>query len=358
MVFIGGPRQVGKTTLATSFIRRYKDAHPAYLNWDNEMDRRKIQKGEWPKSESLIVFDEVHKHKGWQGLIKGFYDTWKNTHKFIVTGSARLDLYRKGGDSLLGRYHHHRIHPFSLPEVGINNKNLEALFQFGGFPEPFLSKDAVELRRWHIQRVSKLVRQDLRDLENITHLEKVELMADALPSRVGSLLSVKSLAEDLEVSDKTVKRWLQIMDNLYYCYSISSFGAPKIKATKKAKKLYLWDWSQIEDPGAKFENMVASHLLKLCHHWEDVWGFKTELRFLRDDTGKECDFVVIKNKKPLFAVECKLNSTQLSPSLQYLRSKVKIDKWYQVHMGTEELRLAPDLTVLPLARFCELENLV
>jgi uncharacterized protein len=359
MVLIGGPRQIGKTTLATSLIKNYQDGHPAYLNWDNELSRRIILKSLWPKDEPIIIFDEIHKRKGWQGLIKGFWDTWKNTQRFVVTGSARLDVFRKGGDSMMGRYHYYRIHPFTLPELSITNENLHILFKFGGFPEPLLEQNETELRRWHLQRVSKLVRIDLRDLENVSDLDKVEVLAETLPTRVGSTLSYKSLAEDLEVSDKTVKRWVQILDSLYYCYLISPLGSPKIKAIKKSQKLYLWDWSQIEDPAARFENMVASHLLKLCDYWQDVLGHKTELRYIRDETGKECDFVLIRDKKPLFAVECKLSSTDISPSLLYLKERLSIPKWYQVYFeGEKDRTISPDLMVLSFEKFCEEVKLI
>jgi predicted AAA+ superfamily ATPase len=357
MVFIGGPRQVGKTTLATQCLAKFKPGHPAYLNWDNEMDRRQILSGTWPANEPLIILDEIHKRKGWQTLVKGAWDKWKGSIQFIVAGSARLDIFRKGGDSLLGRYHYYRLHPFSLPELGYSPENLKRLFIFGGFPEPLLQEDERELRRWHLQRVAKLVRVDLRDLENVSDLDKVEVLAENLPARVGAPLSYKSLAEDLAVSDKTVKRWVDILDNLYYCFRISPFGSPKIKALKKSQKLYLWDWSQLEDAAAKFENMVASHLLKFCHFQEDINGHKFELRYLRDELGRECDFVVLKNNKALFAVECKLTRAEISPSLVYLRRHLKIPQWYQVFLEGEGARLIePDLKVLNFTDLCrELE---
>jgi predicted AAA+ superfamily ATPase len=358
MVFIGGPRQVGKTTLATSFLNKYYDGHPAYLNWDNELSRKIIQKGEWSKKEPLIILDEIHKRKGWQSFVKGIWDTWKNTQRFVITGSARLNVFRKGGDSLMGRYHYYRIHPFTLPELGITNENLKILFKFGGFPEPLLAQDETELRRWHLQRVSKLVRIDLRDLENVSDLDKVELLAEALPERVGNPLSYKSLAEDLEVSDKTVKRWVQILDSLYYCYLIPPLGSDKIKAIKKSQKLYLWDWSQIEDPGFRFENMVASHLLKLCDYWQDVLGYRSELRYIRDEKGREVDFVVLRDRKPLFAVECKLADSNISQSLLELKSKFNIPKWYQVHMGSKARVLQPDLSILPFEMLCQELSLI
>jgi predicted AAA+ superfamily ATPase len=358
MVFMGGPRQVGKTTMAVSLIQNYHDGHPAYLNWDNEQSRKIVLQSLWPKDQPLIVFDEIHKRKGWQGLFKGIWDTWKNTQKFLVTGYARLDLFRKGGDSMLGRYHYYRIHPYTLNELGNTKENLQILFQFGGFPEPLLEQNEIELRRWHLQRVAKLVRIDLRDLEDVSNLDKVELLAEALPSKVGSGLSYKSLAEDLEVSDKTVKRWVKILDSLYYCYLIAPFGSPKIKAIKKTNKLYLWDWSQVEDPGCKFENMVASHLLKICDFWQDVLGYRTELRYIRDDSGKECDFVVLRDRKPLFAVECKLSDANISPSLLYFKAKLDIPKWYQVHLGDQTKVISPDFSILPFDKFCKVIELI
>ncbi len=259
---------------------------------------------------------------------------------------------------MMGRYHYYRIHPFTLPELGGSKENLAALFQYGGFPEPLLAQDETELRRWHLQRVSKLIRIDLRDLENVSDLDKVELLAESLATRVGSPLSYKSLAEDLEVSDKTVKRWVQILDSLYYCYLIPPFGSTKIKAIKKSQKLYLWDWSQIDDAGFRFENMVASHLLKLCDYWQDVLGHRSELRYIRDEKGKEVDFVVLRDRKPLFAVECKLSDADVAPSLLEFKSKLDIPKWYQVHMGTKIRNVDPNYSVLPFEKFCEEVHLI
>ena len=358
MVFLGGPRQVGKTTLASSLLKNYFDGHPGYLNWDNDISRRVIQKAEWSKTEPLIVLNEIHKRKGWQSFVKGIWDTWKNTQRFIITGSARLNIFRKGGDSMLGRYHYYCIHPFTLPELGVSKDNLTALFKFGGFPEPLLAQDETELRRWHLQRVSKLVRIDLRDLENVSNLDRVEVLADSLATRVGNPLSYKSLAEDLEVSDKTVKRWVQILDSLYYCYLIPPFGSTKIKAIKKSQKLYLWDWSQIDDPGFRFENMIASHLLKLCDYWQDVHGHKAELRYIRDEKGKEVDFVVLKDRKPLFAVECKLSDTDAAPALLEFKARLDIPKWYQVHMGTKTRIIDSNYKILPFEDFCEEAQLI
>lgn len=358
MVFLGGPRQVGKTTLSQSLIKKYKDGHPAYLNWDSDTDRKKIKNRVWPAKEKLIVLDEIHKFRGWRNFVKGLYDTLKNTHTFLITGSARLDMFRKGGDSMLGRYFYYRLHPFSLPELGLTLKNQKKLFKFGGFPEPLLKEDERFLKRWHGSRLSKLVRSDLRDLETVKDLDKVELLAEELPHKVGSPLSVKSLAEDLQIDPKTAKRWIGILDSLYYCFQISPYGAPKIRAVKKEKKLYLWDWSQVSEQGERFENMMACQLLKFCHYHQDVNGEKMELRYIRDTDKREIDFVVLKNKKPLFAVECKLNSKAFSPHIFYFKDRTPIEKFYQVFLEGEEMQKDDLIKSVSFQTFCKLEEMV
>ena len=358
MVFLGGPRQSGKTTLAQSLLDNYKDGHPAYLNWDLERHRQKIRNHEWPASEKFIIFDEIHKHRNWRNLVKGIYDTLRNTHSFIITGSARLDHCRKGGDSLLGRYYYYRLHPFSLPEVGISEDKLNRLFTYGGFPEAFLRADKRYLRKWHQERLAKIVKQDLRDLESVKDIDKVELLAEELPRRIGSPLSVNSLSQDLEVDPKTTKRWLGILDALYYCFQIAPLGSPQIRAVKKEQKLYLWDWSQIEEPGIRFENMMACQLLKYCHFHEDVDGYKMELRYLRDTDKREVDFVVLKNKKPCFAVECKLKATSTSPHIFYFRQRTSIKTFYQVSLEADNRQVEENISLTSFADFCRREKMV
>lgn len=355
MVFLGGPRQVGKTTFSQQLLPSYYDQHPAYLNWDNLDDRRKIMAGEWPSAEKLIVLDELHKFAKWRGLIKGFYDKLKNTHQFLVTGSARLDYYRKGGDSLLGRYHYYRMHPLTLPEVSedFSKIALQRLLQFGGFPEPYLKEDKVSLKRWHRQRQERIVYSDIRDLENVKEISNIELLINSLPERVGSPLSRKNLAQDLEVDFKTVEKWISILENVYYCYRISPYGPPKIRAVKKEQKLYLWDWSELDEAGPRWENFVAGHLLKYCHFHEDTQGEKMELRFLRDVYGKEIDFVVLKNKKPIFAVECKTGEKSASPHLSYFSERTNIPMFYQVHQGTKSQFISDKIKILPFGEFCK-----
>jgi predicted AAA+ superfamily ATPase len=354
MVFLGGPRQVGKTTFSQHLLNNYFDGHPAYLNWDNLDDRKIIQLGEWSRDQKLLIFDELHKFKNWRSLIKGFFDKFKNTHQFLVTGSARLDYYRKGGDSLLGRYHYYRLHPLTLPEIQKLKLDspLETLLKYGGFPEPFLRKNEKSLKRWHKQRRERIVYSDIRDLESVKEISNIELLVNALPDRVGSPLSKKNLAQDLGVDFKTVERWLQILENVYYCYRISPYGPPKIRAVKKEQKLYLWDWSELIDEGPRWENFVAGHLLKYCHFIEDTEGDVMELRFLRDVDGREIDFVVLKNKKPLFAVECKSGEKSISPHLNYFAQRTNIPLFYQVHKGTKNFSVSDKIKVLPFVDFC------
>ena len=356
MVFLGGPRQVGKTTFAQSLLRSFSDSHPAYLNWDSLSDRQIILNGTWPSTERLLVFDEIHKYAKWRGLVKGYFDKLKNTHQFLVTGSARLDYYRKSGDSLLGRYHYYRMHPLSLAEVGV--QHFRELLYFGGFPEPFLKQQAVTLKRWHLERRERIIYSDVRDLERVNEISQIALLAEALPQRVGSPLSRKNLAEDLQIDFKTVERWISILENVYYCFRIAPFGPPKIKAVKKEQKIYLWDWSEHEDEGKRWENFVALHLLKYCHYLQDTQGEKMELRFIRDITKREIDFVVLQNKKPIFAVECKTGERQVSPHLHYFAERTNIPKFYQVHAGKKDFSVSDNIRVLPFSAFCQLVGLV
>jgi predicted AAA+ superfamily ATPase len=199
------------------------------------------------------------------------------------------------------------------------------------------------------------VRDDLRDLERIREISLVEVLADALPSRVGSPLSIKSLREDLDVAHDTAARWIEILERLFVCFRIPPFGPPRIRAVKKEQKLYLWDWSSVEDPGARFENLVASHLLKYCHFIEDTEGWRMELRFLRDTDGREVDFVVLRERKPLLAVEAKSGDREPSPAIRYFRQRTAIPRWYQTHRGTRDVMM-DGVRVLPFETLCrELE---
>ncbi len=346
MVFVGGPRQVGKTTLAKTLVGGLF-GRTAYFNWDKKRERKEMMAARWPGDAELIVLDELHKFKGWKRFIKGEYDTLKDKYKFIVTGSSRLDVYRRGGDSLQGRYHHYRLHPFSIAEIG-RAKNrpepfkelpigparmgeeLDILERFGGFPEPLIAQDARTLRRWHNERNERLFREDIRDIEVVRDLGSMKLLSDMLSARVGSLLSINSMREDLEVSHRAVSRWLDILEAFNYHFRIHPYARTPFRALKKEPKLYLWDWSEVADGPARFENLVASHLLKLVHWLYDHEGYKAGLYFLRDSLQKEVDFLVTVDEKPWFAVEVKAQDGEVSPTLRSFKERLKIPFAYQV----------------------------
>ncbi|MBI5409846.1 MAG: ATP-binding protein [Nitrospirae bacterium] len=367
MVFVGGPRQVGKTTLCRSLIADHFRNH-AYFNWDNRSDRKAITASSWPGDAELLIFDELHKYRQWKGLIKGEYDKMKDRYKFLVTGSARLDLYRRGGDSLQGRYHYYRLHPFSLPEIegisynssvrnelpinkGFHQDALEALDTFGGFPEPFIKQNKRQLRRWHNEKIERMFREDILDVQAIRDVGNMKLLSDILQLRAGSLLSLNSIREDLEVSFRSVSSWMDILEAFYYCFRLYPYSTKKIRSLKKEPKLFLWDWSEVEDEAARFENIIASHLLKYVHFITDYDGYKTELHYLRDVDKREVDFLVTIDGKPWFAVEAKINDASLSPHLTYFREKLAIPFVYQVVKKTGIDRLEKQARIISAGKF-------
>lgn len=349
MVFVGGARQVGKTSLATYLAEHHFRSYD-YLNWDYRDDRKNILQGRFKGDAQIVLFDEIHKYKEWKNYLKGHFDKHKNDFKILVTGSARLDIYRKGGDSLMGRYYYYRLHPFSLAEfldqrnnftpfeeihfLDTNREAREAsdiLLKFGGFPEPLLRQSERTLRKWHNQRSDRLVKEDIRDIENIRDLSALQVLVSILPEKVGSLLSINSLREDVPAAHKTMASWVDILERFYYHFRIYPFSHKKIKSLRKEPKMYLVDWSEIqENKSAGLENIVASHLLKLCHYMNDVDGYKIELSFLRDVEGREVDFLVTENGKPWFAVEVKASSRDISKNLAYFGEKLEIPFLYQV----------------------------
>lgn len=370
MVFIGGPRQVGKTTMANQIAHKYFPGRSQYLNWDYRPDRRSILNFEFGAENELFIFDEIHKYKDWKNYLKGFYDKHKQKIKIMVTGSSRLDIYRRGGDSLLGRYRYYRLHPLSLEElVGIKEevevfkpikfpkdnekcvKIFEDLFKFGGFPEVFLKKDEVFLRKWHIERIDRIIKEEIRDLENIREISMMEALIELLPSRVSSMVSLNSIREDLEVSFKSVRLWMDILERFYYLFRVYPYHSVKIKSLKKEPKLYLWEWSEISDEAKRFENMVASHLLKYVHYLSDVEGYRAELFYLRDVEKREVDFLVTINKKPWFCVEAKLSKEEFNRSIEYFSKKLDIPFSYQVIKGEDIDIMKGDIRVISATKF-------
>jgi hypothetical protein len=368
MVFVAGPRQVGKTTLARRILG--SSAPGVYLNWDNREDRREIRAARWPAGDALVVLDELHKWKDWKSWLKGEFDKHRGRLRFLVTGSARLDVYRRGGDSLQGRYHHYRLHPFSHrealsprepPVVAPGNELpiperapqdvLDALVAFGGFPEPFLVQSARTLRRWQKERLDRFFREDVRDLESIRDLASLQLLAELLPERVGSPLSLNALREDLNVSHRALTLWMEVLDRLYHVVRIRPFTSPRLRTLHKMPKAYLWDWSLVAEPGPRFENLLALHLLKLCHFLQDREGFDVDLHYLRDRAAREVDFLVTANRKPWFAVEAKLGDARLDPALVYFRDRLKAPWAYQVVLEGSRDFVQDGVRCLPARKF-------
>ena len=319
MVFLGGPRQVGKTTLSQVLINHDPDR---YLSWDDDNDRTRILKREFPVAEGILIFDEIHKYSNWRNYIKGLFDKRKRDLKILVTGSARLDLYRRGGDSLQGRYFFIRMYPLSVAELKLKQQeDLERLMTLGGFPEPYFAGDQQARNRWANSYRSRLVREDLATLEQIRDMAPLELLSVRLPDLVGSPISYNSLREDLGVSHASVVRWCDAFERLYYIFRVYPFGAPTIKAVKKEAKHYQLDWSLVEETGPRWENLVAVHLMKWCCYREDVLGEEVELRYFRDVEAREVDFVVCVKRRPELFIEVKASAEKSSPSLIYLKNK-------------------------------------
>jgi len=333
-VLLSGPRQVGKTTLARAWLDERGGGR--YLNWDASLDRRSILGNEPFEAVGAMVLDELHKYARWKSYLKGLYDKAHDRLEVVVTGSARLDVFARGGDSMFGRYELLRLHPLSLgelthggvPEPPGNREEwvrlgkspapealLEQLETFGGFPEPFHRASRAFHTRWSSRRRDVLLREDLRELTQIRSLSLVEHLWLLLPERVGSLLSINALREELSVAHDTMSAWLDALERLYLVYRLAPYAVRRARSLTKERKLYLWDWSQVSDPAARFENLVASHLLKAVHAWSDLGFGEFDLFYFRDREKREVDFVVTERRRPVALIECTLSDETPSPAL-------------------------------------------
>ncbi len=336
MVFIGGPRQVGKTTLAKHILMsNYPEGR--YLNWDYDEDRLAIRNARWTSDTPLLVLDELHKLPHWKTWLKGQYDATAEQHRFLVTGSAQLDVYRQGGDSLLGRYHYWRLHPFSLeeyPDGMSSDEALHRLMTVGGFPEPFLSGDEREARRWRRERLDRVIREDIRDLEAIRDIGSISLLVDLLRQRVGGLVKASNLAEDLKVSPRTITNWLAVLERMYLTFQVFPFTKSLPRAVQKPPKVYFIDTGDVlGDVGARFENVIAASLLKRLNYREDLDGYRYELRYLRDKEGREVDFAIVKDGELEELIEVKYGDDQPSRSLRYYADRLKPRRATQIVYG-------------------------
>lgn len=345
MVFVAGPRQVGKTTLAKDLI----SSEDRYFNWDDDGDRAKILKKEFPHEPGIIILDEIHKYRAWRNFVKGTFDKLRNKYQILVTGSAKLDVYRFGGDSLQGRYHFLRMHPLSVAELK-HVDAIESLMSYGGFPEPFYSQNKIDAKRWALNYRTRLIREDITSLEQVTDLGRLELLFLRLPDLVGSPLSINSLREDLQMHHTTIAKWISIFEKMYAVFRLSPFGSTKIKAVKKEQKHYHFDWTLIENEGTRFENLVACHLLKWVQWNYDVLGEEMELRYFREITGREVDFVVTNKNKPAMFIECKLGDDTINPALIHLKNRFPEVPAYQISLrGKKDYMSGDGVRVCPAA---------
>jgi len=355
MALLTGPRQVGKTTTSQS-IQSKNNTY--YFNWDDIEDRQRILQGgqviaayinidRLRDKVPLVIFDEIHKYSQWKSFIKGFYDRYHKECRILVTGSARLDVFKKGGDSLMGRYFYYRLHPLSVNEllnrppsatdiqmpVKIADKAFLNLLKWGGFPEPYLKQDQRFYNRWTRLRKQQLFQEDIRELTNIQGLGQLEILATLIQHQTGELTSYSSLAKKTRVSVDTIRRWTGTLESLYFCFAVRPWTKNITRSLLKEPKYYLWDWSQCTSKGGRNENFIASHLLKAVHNWTDQGLGEYELFFLRDKDKREVDFLVSKNQQPWFIVEVKSSiKEKLSPNLALFQKQLSLKHAFQVAM--------------------------
>ncbi len=356
MVLLSGPRQSGKTTLVRQLVAT---AGGAYYNWDKAPDRRTIQKGDLDLDRKLWAFDEIHKFRRWRGFLKDLSDSHRGDKQILVTGSARLELYGHGGDSLQGRYFGHHLHPITyselhdLPFGAIDDiprlgnapgaHSVDDLLRLGGFPEPLLSGSDRAAARWRLAYGDRLLREEVTSLERVREIERLELLYDRLAEVAGGVLSINSLREDLEVAFETVRSWIAILERLDAVFRLPPYGPPRIKSVKKEQKLYFWDWTRCASEGARFENLLATHLRRTVDWAADVEGVKLQLRFFRHREGHEVDFVILRGSKPWIAIEAKLGDGDLAPSLRYFCERAQPAFAFQVVLRQGHERRFPDI---------------
>lgn len=325
MVLLAGPRQAGKTTLAKEIAKNFESS--IYLTYDHLEDRRIILEEGWRPSTELIILDEVHKMPNWKNYLKGVYDTKTDKQKILVTGSARLEIFNQVGDSLAGRFFLHRLFPLSPVEcdrAGIKY-SLNRFIERGGFPEPFLAKELIHANRWRMQYVDSLLRTDVLDFENIQNINAIRLIFELLRARVGSPISYTSIAEDVNVSPNTVRKYIQILEALYIIFRVTPHSKNIARSLLKEPKIYFFDAGLVKgDEGTKFENFVALCLLKHVHAKVDYHGENYALRYLQTKERREVDFAIKHEDSITQMIEVKVSNHTIGKGLRYFHDKYKI----------------------------------
>ncbi len=338
ILLISGPRQVGKTYLSKSLSQDF-----IYLNYDNIDSQREIHERSWPRDNYLIIFDELHKMQNWKQWLKGIYDVEGISPKLLVTGSARLDTFRKVGDSLAGRYNLLHLLPLSVNEVSPNHSKevIEQFLQLGQFPEPFLGGLESDARLWRKTHLDIIIRQDLLDLEKVSSLKNIERLVQLLSERVGTGISYANLARDLQVSPPTIKSWIQILEDLYVVYTVRPYSQSFSKSILREPKIYFHDIGKVKDMGMRLENLVANHLYKKVLFLNDTLGLNYELMYFRDKEQREVDFVLTEDQLPVQIIEVKTSDDNPTRSLFYLKEKLPgVDAIQVVHKLKNERELS------------------
>ena len=324
MVFLTGPRQVGKTWLAKKIAEQY--TRPTYLNYDSFDDKNIINKAGWPAATDLLILDEIHKMANWKNFVKGIFDTKPVSLHILITGSARLDTFRQTGDSMAGRFFNHRLLPLSYKEIDSKNSGIiNKLISRGGFPEPFISESDIDADRWRIQYIDGLIRTDILDFEQVHNLRAVQTIVEMLRRRVGSPVSFNAIAEDVQLSPTTVKRYIDILESLYIVFKITPYSRNIARSLLKEPKIYFYDNGMVlGDDGARFENMMAISLLK--HVWgiTDYLGKKTELQYIRTKDGEEVDFCIVENDEAKKIIETKSGGKDYGSTLNKIHLKYNL----------------------------------
>jgi len=340
MVFLVGPRQVGKTWLAKDIAKQFK--HVVFLNYDNREDRQIIQNHGWLDETDLLIFDELHKKPKWKSYIKGVFDKKLSHQHILVTGSARLDILKKIGEALTGRVFTHHLYPLSPAELAQLKEpvSLDKLIKHGGFPEPFLESNLTDVHRWRLQYVDGLIREDVFTIENVEHLRKLQLVLEMLRERVGSPISYKAIAEEAQIAPNTVKKYIYIFEALYIIFRVIPFSKNIARSLLKEPKVYFFDTGLVKgNEGILFENLVANCLYKHVQAKLDYLGEMWTLNYLRTKEGKEVDFVLTKDSKIHQMIEVKMSDTGISPSLQYFHQKYQFPTVQVVKQLRQEKRI-------------------